>query len=53
MPDKGQYDDGLLLRLRRLPMVRITHKIHILFNLYQYRFALMFVHYFFLKGTAS
>jgi hypothetical protein len=39
MPDKGQYDDGLLLRLRRLPMVRISHKIHILLYLYQYRFS--------------
>ncbi len=41
MPDEGQYDDSLLLRLRRLPMVRISHKIHISLYLYQYRFSLL------------
>ncbi len=35
MPDEGQYDDSLLLRLRRLAMVRITYKIQILLHLYQ------------------
>jgi hypothetical protein len=54
MPDKGQYDDSLLLRLSRLPMVRITHKIHILFNLCQYNLDTVFciVLCFFIKGTA-